>query len=495
MDFRLTEEQKLVRDTARDFVDRELIPHVREWEEKGEVPRSFYRKMASLGFLGAPVPEKYGGAGMDYVSFMLLVEEISRGSSSVRTTVSVQTSLSETSLMWFGTEAQKEKWLVPLAKGERFGAWAITEPEAGSDAGNLATTAKLEGNEWVLNGQKRFISNGSLADYVQVYAREPGTKRHEGISLFLVPKDAPGFKVTHVETTTNLGLRASPTADLAFEDCRIPKENLIGKKGDGWNQAMRTLNSGRIGIAAGAVGVARAALEAASKYVKDRKAFGRPIGDFQLIREMIAQSAVEIDAARLLTLRAAHLRDLGQDNTIEVSMAKLYGAQMAQRVTDWAVQVHGGYGFSGDFDVERDFRHARERHPVRSGQLLPRERGGSRTGGVPRAPPSDPTVARRWFRVARPPGLWPHRRSHRARRARVEDPHGVGSLTGLKSVPSRSAAHPRRGPSGRSGRGSCSPCGSGPRGTGPGKFRGGFASSSASQTPCVGVSSPRPPHP
>jgi len=192
MDFRLTEEQRLVRDTARDFVDRELIPHVRDWEEKGEVPKSFYRKMAGLGFLGAPVPEKYGGAGMDYVSFMLLVEEISRGSSSVRTTVSVQTSLSETSLMWFGSEAQKEKWLVPLAKGERFGAWAITEPEAGSDAGNLATTAKLEGNEWVLNGQKRFISNGSIADYVQVYAREPGSKRHEGISLFLVPKDTPG---------------------------------------------------------------------------------------------------------------------------------------------------------------------------------------------------------------------------------------------------------------------------------------------------------------
>src|SRR2546428_665109 len=268
MDFRLTDEQRLVRDNARDFVDRELIPHVREWEEKGEIPKAFYRKMAGLGFLGAPVPEKYGGAGMDYVSFMLLVEEISRGSSSVRTTVSVQTSLSETSLMWFGSEAQKETWLMPLAKGGRLGAWAITEPEAGGDAGNPATTGRLAGNGWGLNG-------------------------------------------------------------------------------------------GRIGIAAGAVGVARAALEAASKYVKDRKAFGRPIGDFQLIREMIAQSAVEIDAARLLTLRAAHLRDLGQDNTIEVSMAKLYGAQMAQRVTDWAVQVHGGYGFSGDFDVERYFRDAR----------------------------------------------------------------------------------------------------------------------------------------
>ncbi len=290
---------------------------------------------------------------------MLLVEEISRGSSSVRTTVSVQTSLSETSLMWFANEEQKRRWLVPLAKGEKFGAWALTEPEAGSDAGNLQTIARHERDEWVLNGQKRFISNGSIADFIQVYARDPGSKRHEGISLFLVPKDAPGFKVTHVETKSKLGLRASPTADLAFEDCRIPDENLIGKKGDGWTQAMRTLNSGRIGIAAGAVGVARAALEAATKYVKERKAFGRPIGDFQLIREMIAQSAVEIDAARLLTLRAAHMRDQGLDNTLEVSMAKLFGAQMAQRVTDWAVQVHGGYGFSGEFDVERYYRDAR----------------------------------------------------------------------------------------------------------------------------------------
>ena len=359
MDFQLTEAQKLVRDTARDFVDRELIPHVREWEERGEIPRSFYAKMADLGFLGAPVPETYGGAGMDYVSFMLLVEEISRGSSSVRTTVSVQTSLSEASLMWFGTEAQKRNWLVPLAKGEKFGAWALTEPEAGSDAANLQTTYAVEGDEVVLDGRKRFISNGSIADYIQVYARKPGSKRHEGLSLFLVPKDAPGFKVTHVETKTKLGLRASPTADLAFEDCRIPRENLLGAEGDGWNQILKTLNSGRIGIAAGAVGVARAALEAATAYVKERRAFGRPIGDFQLVREMIAQSAVEIDAARLLTLRAAHLRDLGEDNTLEVSMAKLFGAQMAQRVTDWAVQVHGGYGFSGDFDVERFYRDAR----------------------------------------------------------------------------------------------------------------------------------------
>ena len=359
MDFRLTDEQKLVQETARDFVDRELVPHVREWESKGEVPRSFYDKMATLGFLGAPVPEKYGGAGMDYVSFALLVEEISRGSSSVRTTVSVQTSLSETTLMLFGSDAQKESWLVPLARGAKFGAWALTEPDAGSDAANLATSARADGDSWILNGQKRFISNGGLADFVFVYAREPGTKRHEGLSCFMVPKGTPGFTVTKVETTTKLGLRASPTADLAFEDCRIPKDHLVGEKGNGWDQVMRTLNSGRLGIAAGAVGVARAALEASIRYVRQRRAFGRPIGDFQLIREMVSESAVEIDAARLLTLRAAHLRDLGLDNTKEVSMAKLFGAQMAMRVTDRAIQIHGGYGFSGDFDVERYFRDAR----------------------------------------------------------------------------------------------------------------------------------------
>jgi len=359
MDFRLTEEQRLVQETARDFVDKEIIPHAREWEANGEIPRSLYDKMGKLGFLGAPVPQKYGGAGMDYVSFALLVEEISRGSSSVRTTISVQTSLSETTVMLFGTEEQKEEWLVPLAKGVRFGAWALTEPDAGSDAANLQTAARKEGDEWVLNGQKRFISNGSIADYVFVYAREPGTKRHEGLSCFMVPKGTPGFTVTKVETTTKLGLRASPTADLAFEDCRIPSDHLVGKRGNGWEQAMRTLNNGRLGIAAGAVGVARAALEAATKYAQERKAFNRPIGDFQLIREMIAESATEVEAARLLTLRAAQLRDLGLDNTKEVSMAKLFGAEMAMRVTDRAIQIHGGYGFSGDFDVERYFRDAR----------------------------------------------------------------------------------------------------------------------------------------
>ncbi len=359
MDFRLTSEQQMVRDAAKEFVDKEVVPFAREWEEKGEIPRSVTDKMAELGFMGAPTPVEYGGAGMDYVSFMLLIEEIARGSSSLRTTLSVHISLAQSHLLKWASEEQKQKWVVPLAKGEKHGAWALTEPNAGSDAANQQTTAKREGDSFILNGAKRFISDGGVADYVVVFARVPGTTKHEGICSFLVEKGMPGFSVPKTETTTKLGLRASPTADLAFDDCAIPADRLIGKEGDGWQQAMYVLNQGRLGVAAGAVGIARAAFEAAVKYSRERKAFGRPIAKFQLIREMIAESAVDIEAARLLVLKAAQQKDLGEDNTLAVSMAKLFGAQMAQRVTDRAIQIHGGYGFSGDFEVERYFRDAR----------------------------------------------------------------------------------------------------------------------------------------
>jgi len=335
------------------------VPHAREWEEKGEIPRSVTDKMAELGFMGAPTPVEYGGAGMDYISFMLLIEEVARGSSSLRTTLSVHISLAQSHLLKFATEEQKQKWVVPLARGAKHGAWALTEPNAGSDAANQQTTARKEGSHYVLNGAKRFISDGGVADYVIVFARLPGTQKHEGLCSFLVDKGTPGFSVPKTETKTKLGLRASPTADLAFDDCKIPADHLIGKEGDGWNQAMYVLNQGRLGVAAGAVGLARAAFEAAVKYSKERKTFGRQIAAWQLIKEMIAESAVDIDAARFLVLRAAQQKDLGEDNTLAVSMAKLFGAQMAQRVTDRAIQIHGGYGFSGDFEVERYFRDAR----------------------------------------------------------------------------------------------------------------------------------------
>lgn len=359
MDFRLTPEQQMVRDMARDFVDKEVMPHAREWEEKGEIPRSITDKMSELGFMGAPTPTEYGGAGMDYVSFMLLIEEVARGSSSLRTTMSVHISLAQSHLLKFATEEQKQQWVVPLARGAKHGAWALTEPNAGSDAANQQTTARKEGNHYVLNGAKRFISDGGVADYVVVFARLPGTQKYDGICSFLVEKGTPGFSVPKTETKTKLGLRASPTADLAFDECRIPASHLIGKEGDGWHQAMYVLNQGRLGVAAGAVGIARAAFEAAVKYSKERKTFGRQIAAWQLIKEMIAESAVDIDAARFLVLRAAQQKDLGEDNTLAVSMAKLFGAQMAQRVTDRAIQIHGGYGFSGDFEVERYFRDAR----------------------------------------------------------------------------------------------------------------------------------------
>ncbi len=349
----------MIRETARSFVDKEVIPHVKSWEEKGEIPRSVTQKMAELGFFGMPIPERYGGAGMDYVSFALVVEEIARGCNSLRTTLSVQTSLTATTLNGFGSEEQKREYLTPIAQGKKLGAWGLTEPDAGSDAANQRTTAVKVSHEWVLNGSKRFISNGNVADYVVVFARLPGTKGHEGICAFLVEKDTPGFSIPHVETNTKLGLRASPTADLAFDDCKVPEENIIGKEGQGWEIAMYVLNHGRLGVAAGAVGIGQACLEASVEHARERKAFGRPIGAFQLVREMIAEMAVDVEAARLLYLKAAWLRDQEVDNTLAVSIAKLFGAQMAMRCADRAVQIHGGYGFSGDYPVERHFRDAK----------------------------------------------------------------------------------------------------------------------------------------
>ncbi|MEE9224353.1 MAG: acyl-CoA dehydrogenase family protein [Thermoplasmata archaeon] len=359
MDFRLTEEQRMVKKMARDFAEEEMIPFVAEWEEKNEIPMEFYDKMGKLGMLGAPIPEEYGGSGMDYVSYHLMIEEIARACSSVRTTVSVQTSLAETNILLYGSEEQKQKYLVKLAKGEMLGAWALTEPNAGSDVSGMQTIVKEEGDEWVLNGTKMFISNGDIADVVIVFARLPNTKKHDGMCAFLVEKGTPGFSIGNVEIGTKLGLRASHTAELIFEDCKVPKENLIGNPGDGWNMAMKVLDSGRLSVAAGAVGIARACLEASIKYAKERYAFGRPIGSFQMIKDKIAQMSTEIDAARLLVLRAAQKRDLGEDNTLEVSQAKLFSAQVVMKAADEAVQIHGGYGYSSEFPVERYFRDAK----------------------------------------------------------------------------------------------------------------------------------------
>lgn len=359
MDFALTEEQKMLQKMTRDFAREEIEPHVKEWEEKGDIPRGVFDKMGKLGMLGATVPPEYGGSGMDQVSYHMMTEEIARACSSLRTAISVHISLCQTNIMKFGNEEQKKKYLFPLATGEKLGAWALTEPNAGTDAANQQTRAKPEGDAYILNGTKMFISNGAAADVVIIFARLPDTGRHEGICSFVVEKGMDGFYPGTVESNTKLGLRASGTAELVLEDCIIPKENLVGSEGQGWEIAMNILNHGRLSVAAGAVGVARACLEESIKFAKDREAFGRPIAKFQMIKKMIAEMAMNIDAGRLLVFRAASLMDRGEDPTIAVSMAKLYTAKMAMKVADDAVQIHGGYGYSGEYAVERYFRDAK----------------------------------------------------------------------------------------------------------------------------------------
>lgn len=359
MDFTLTEEQRMLQKMMRDFAREEIEPHVRDWEEKGDIPRETFDKMAKLGILGATIPQEYGGSGMNNVSYHVMTEEIARVCSSLRAAISVHLSLCATTIMKFGSEEQKRKYLVPLAKGEKLGAWALTEPNAGSDAANLQTTARAEGSDYILNGSKIFITNGGVADLVIVFARLPGTERHDGICAFAVEKGTPGFYPGSIESTTKLGLRSSPTAELVLEDCATPRENLIGKEGQGWETAMHILNHGRVGVAAGAVGLARACLEESMNFAKAREAFGRPIAKFQLIRDMIAEMAMEIEAGRLLVYKAASLMDGGEDPTLAASEAKLFTSKMVMKAADYAVQIHGGYGYSSEFPVERYFREAK----------------------------------------------------------------------------------------------------------------------------------------
>jgi len=359
VDFMMTEEQRMLQKMTRDFAREEIEPHVREWEEKGDIPREIFDKMAKLGMLGATVPQEYGGAGMNNISYLVMAEEIGRACSSVKTAISVHLSLCATTVMMFGSEEQKRNYLVPLAKGEKLGAWALTEPNAGSDAASLQTTARAEGGDYILNGTKMFITNGGVADIVIIFARLPRTERHDGICAFIVEKGTPGFYPGSIESSKKLGLRASPTAELVMEDCAIPRENLIGKEGQGWEIALNILNHGRLSVAAGAVGVARACLEESIDFAKAREAFGRPIAEFQLIREMIAEMAMEIEAGRLLVHKAASLMDRGEDPTLAASEAKLFTSKMVMKAADHAVQIHGGYGYSSEYPVERYFRDAK----------------------------------------------------------------------------------------------------------------------------------------
>jgi alkylation response protein AidB-like acyl-CoA dehydrogenase len=357
VNFELNEEQKMIRQMARDFAENEIKPKAAELDKTERHPREIIQKMAELNLLGIAIPDVYGGGGADVVSYAVALEEISRGCASVGVIMSVNNSLVCDPIYTFGTEEQKKNFLTPLASGKKLGCFGLTEPEAGSDAAAQKTTAVLKGDEWVINGKKNFITNGNVADYCVLMAMTDKNQGYKGISSFILDCRTPGFSVGVVEK--KLGIKASGTAELVMEDCRIPRENLLGQVGQGFYVAMNTLDGGRIGIAGQALGIARAALEAATEYSKTRVQFGQPISKFQAIQWMIADMATELDAARLLTLRAAFLKDQKQPYEKEAAMAKLFASEAAGRITTKAIQIHGGYGYIQEYNVERHFRDAR----------------------------------------------------------------------------------------------------------------------------------------
>jgi alkylation response protein AidB-like acyl-CoA dehydrogenase len=352
--FGLTEEQEQLRKEVRAFAEREVAPHVSEWDEKSEFPHEVVKKLGPMGLMGVIFPEELGGAGMGYVEYVLAIEELSRVDGSVGIIVASHNSLCTNHIMLAGNNEQRQRWIPKLASGEWLGAWGLTEPGSGSDAAGARTTAVKRGDKWVLNGSKTFITNGTYANCAVILAvtdREKGTK---GISAFVVEKGTPGFRPGKKEN--KLGLRASDTAELIFEDCEIPEENLIGKLGEGFKDAMRVLDGGRISIAALSLGIARGALDAAMKYAQERRQFGKAISEFQAIQFKLATMATELDAAWLLTMRAAQMKDKGQKVTLEASMAKLFASEAACRICDEGVQIHGGYGFIKDYPAEKFYR-------------------------------------------------------------------------------------------------------------------------------------------
>jgi alkylation response protein AidB-like acyl-CoA dehydrogenase len=357
MNFELTEEQKMIQTMARDFADEEIKPKAQELDQTERFPAEIIQKMADLSLMGIAIPDTYGGGGADVVSYVVAMEEISRGCAGVGVIMSVNNSLVCDPINIFGTEEQKQKYLTILASGKKLGCFGLTEPEAGSDAAAQKTTAILQGDQWVINGKKNFITNGNVADYCVLTAMTDKSKGYKGISSFIVDCKAPGFSVGTVEK--KLGIKASGTAELILEDCRIPKENLLGQVGQGFYLAMNTLDGGRIGIASQALGIGRAALEAAVEYSKTRAQFGTIISKFQAIQWMIADMATELDAARLLTLRAAFLKDQKKRYEKEAAMAKLFASEAASRIATKALQIHGGYGYIKEYNVERHFRDAR----------------------------------------------------------------------------------------------------------------------------------------
>jgi len=357
MDFSYTRAQVLARDMARSFAREELAPHAQEWDEQARFPAGAIAKLGPLGFMGMCIPREYGGSALDGVSYVLVIEELASVCASTAIIVSVHNSVGAYPIYLLGTEEQKKAYLPDLAAGRKLGAFALTEPNVGSDPASIETTAHAEGDFFILNGTKTFITSGGTSDTVIVMASTDRTKRGHGISAFIVEKSFPGITVgTH---ENKLGIRASDTCELIFENCRVPRANLLGPEGSGLRAALNALGFGRVGVAAQAIGVARCAMEAAAHYSRERSQFGKPISSFQAIQWMIADMATDIEAARLLTLRAAKLKDEGKPFATEGSMAKLFASETAMRTATKAVQIHGGYGCMKDYVVERCFRDAK----------------------------------------------------------------------------------------------------------------------------------------
>jgi butyryl-CoA dehydrogenase len=357
MDFALTAEQEMVRKMVREFAESELRPIAADIDREGKYPEETVKKMGKLGLMGMTVPKEYGGGGLDSVSYAIGVEEISRACSSHGVIMSVNNSLACFPIEKFGTEEQKKEYLTPLASGEKLGCFGLTEPSAGTDAASQQTTAVLDGDEYVINGSKIFITNGAVADTIVFFAMTDKSKGTRGISCFVIDKNTPGFSIGTIEE--KMGIRASVQAELVFENIRLPKNNLLGEVGRGFKIAMLTLDGGRIGIASQALGIAQAALDESLKYAKEREQFGRPIGKFQAIQWMIADMATEIQAARFLVYKAAWTKDNAKRYSAEAAMAKLYASDTAVKATRSAIQVHGGYGFINDYPLERLYRDAK----------------------------------------------------------------------------------------------------------------------------------------
>jgi alkylation response protein AidB-like acyl-CoA dehydrogenase len=354
MDFRLTEDQQLLKRSIREFAEAEIRPHVREWDEAQHFPVELMPRLAELGLMGIQFPEEFGGAAMSSVDYCIAIEELARVDPSVCLSVAAHNGLGAAHIAMFGTDEQKHKYLTPLASGQKLAAWGLTEASSGSDAGAMRTTATREGDCWVLNGTKQFITHGKLGDIMVVTAVTNRAQGRRGISAFIVERGTAGFRAGKKED--KLGMRASETSEVIFEHCRVPSSQLLGLEGQGFINALQVLDAGRIGIAALAVGLAQGAYEAARSYAFERKQFGQPIGTFQAIRAKLVDAAMRIEAARLLTFRAAAMKDQGRRTTLEAAMAKLYSSEIAVRVSEDGVQIHGGYGFVKDYPAEKYFR-------------------------------------------------------------------------------------------------------------------------------------------